>query len=114
MHTLFGTNVFLQFLLKSFKIFCCDLSKCQEKYAEVFEEKNVVGFDIVELCPNSRDKSSDFLAAKLYYKLLTYKFLSEDEDEDYVNNFEDMASFTNKFSKFSDDDDIQREYIKFH
>lgn len=73
---------------------------------QVFEEKNVVGFDIVELCPNSRDKSSDFLAAKLYYKLLTYKFLSEDEDEDYVNNFEDMASFTNKFSKFSDDDDI--------
>ena len=41
---------------------------------QVFKEKNVVGFDIVELCPNETDKSSDFLAAKLYYKLLSYKF----------------------------------------
>ncbi|GAB5564955.1 MAG: agmatinase [Winogradskyella sp.] len=41
---------------------------------KVFERKNVVGFDIVELCPNDIDKSSDFLAAKLYYKMLTYKF----------------------------------------
>ena len=40
----------------------------------VFEQKNVVGFDIVELCPNPKEKSSDFLAAKLYYKLLSYKF----------------------------------------
>ncbi len=52
----------------------------------VFEEKNVVGFDIVELCPNPADKSSDFLAAKLYYKLLSYKFKDaiitiEDEGE---------------------------------
>ncbi|MCX2680802.1 agmatinase [Galbibacter sp. EGI 63066] len=41
---------------------------------EVFKKKNVVGFDIVELCPNPQDKSSDFLAAKLYYKMLAYKF----------------------------------------
>lgn len=41
---------------------------------QVFKEKNVVGFDIVELCPNDIDKSSDFLAAKLYYKMLSYKF----------------------------------------
>lgn len=40
---------------------------------KIIEKKNVVGFDIVELCPNSIDKSSDFLAAKLYYKLLSYK-----------------------------------------
>jgi agmatinase len=40
----------------------------------VFTEKNVVGFDIMELCPNENEKSSDFLAAKLYYKMLTYKF----------------------------------------
>ncbi len=40
----------------------------------VFEKKNVVGFDIVELCPNPNEKSSDFLAAKLYYKMLAYKF----------------------------------------
>lgn len=41
---------------------------------KVVESKNVVGFDIVELCPNDVDKSSDFLAAKLYYKLLSYQF----------------------------------------
>lgn len=48
----------------------------------VFKEKNVVGFDMVELCPNPADKSSDFLAAKLYYKMLSYKFcLSQLQDE---------------------------------
>ncbi len=40
----------------------------------VFATKNVVGFDIVELAPNSQNKAPDFLAAKLYYKLLSYKF----------------------------------------
>ncbi|MBN2138220.1 MAG: agmatinase [Sedimentisphaerales bacterium] len=40
----------------------------------VFAERDVVGFDVVELCPNSRNKAPDFLAAKLIYKLLTYKF----------------------------------------
>ncbi len=49
----------------------------------VFKEKNVVGFDIVELCPNENDKSSDFLAAKLYYKMLSYKFMGEDVDHQY-------------------------------
>ena len=53
----------------------------------IFKKKNVVGFDIVELCPNENEKSSDFLAAKLYYKMLSYKFKylnnhnEEDEDE---------------------------------
>jgi agmatinase len=41
----------------------------------VFEEKNVVGFDVVELCPDERNKAPDFLAAKLIYKLLSYKFM---------------------------------------
>lgn len=41
---------------------------------QVFDEKNVVGFDIVGLCPNPNDKSSDTIAAKLYYKMLSYKF----------------------------------------
>lgn len=40
----------------------------------VFEKRNVVGFDVVELCPNDNSKPSDFLAAKLVYKLLSYKF----------------------------------------
>lgn len=51
----------------------------------IFKKKNVVGFDIVELCPNKIEKSSDFLAAKLYYKMLAYKFYSDrilaDEEE---------------------------------
>ena len=40
----------------------------------VFEKTNVVGFDVVELCPDSRNKAPDFLAAKLIYKALSYKF----------------------------------------
>ncbi|WP_195909825.1 agmatinase [Bacteroidetes bacterium endosymbiont of Geopemphigus sp.] len=41
---------------------------------KVFEQKEVVGFDIVELAPNPKEPSTDFLAAKLYYKLLSYRF----------------------------------------
>jgi len=40
----------------------------------VFKKKNVVGFDIVELAPNPSNRAPDFLAAKLYYKMLSYKF----------------------------------------
>ena len=40
----------------------------------VVENKDVVGFDVVELCPNKNNKSPDFLAAKLIYKLLSYQF----------------------------------------
>ncbi len=39
----------------------------------VFKTKNVVGFDVVELCP-SQNKAPDFLAAKLIYTMLSYKF----------------------------------------
>ncbi len=42
---------------------------------KVFERRSVVGFDIVELCPNENNKAPDFLAAKLIYKLLSYKFM---------------------------------------
>jgi agmatinase len=45
---------------------------------KVFEAKNVVGFDVVELAPVEQEKSSDFLAAKLIYKLLSYKFALKD------------------------------------
>ena len=40
----------------------------------VCEKKNLIGFDVVELCPNSRTTGPDFMAAKLIYKLLNYKF----------------------------------------
>ena len=51
----------------------------------VFKKTNVVGFDIVELCPNPAHKASDFLVAKLYYKMLTYKFLDEGFEDDLDN-----------------------------
>ncbi len=40
----------------------------------VFEKRTVVGFDIVEFAPVDLLKGPDFLVAKLYYKLLSYKF----------------------------------------
>jgi len=43
---------------------------------EVCEKKTIIGFDVVELCPNERNKAPDFLAAKLIYKLLSYRFRS--------------------------------------
>ena len=68
---------------------------------KVFDNKNVVGFDMVELCPNKLDKSSDFLAAKLYYKMLGYKFLLE---EDVQEMEEEIESPFSKLSKFKDYD----------
>jgi len=41
---------------------------------QVADKRDIVGFDVVELCPNDRNKAPDFLAAKLVYKLLGYKF----------------------------------------
>ncbi len=41
---------------------------------QVFKHKNVVGFDIVELAPIPDFHAPQFLAAKLYYKMLSYKF----------------------------------------
>lgn len=40
---------------------------------KVFARKNVVGCDVVELAPAS-NKAPDFLAAKLAYKMMSYKF----------------------------------------
>ena len=53
---------------------------------QVFEEKNVVGFDIVELCPNVHDKSSDV-------------------DDDYDNTYDVNYKSGNTQSKFEDDED---------
>ena len=39
------------------------------------KNKKIVGFDVVELAPNSKDVSSNFNAAKLVYKLLNYSFI---------------------------------------
>lgn len=71
---------------------------------QVFREKNVVGFDIVELCPKETDKSSDFLAAKLYYKMLSYKFIGQNVEDNYDNTY-DVAYKSNTKLKFEDDED---------
>ena len=67
----------------------------------VFEEKNVVGFDIVELMPRDEDKSSDFLAAKLYYKMLSYKFAGQEENEEFDSHISEKSNV----SKFKDNED---------
>lgn len=41
---------------------------------EVFKKKNVVGCDVVELSPIKDNIAPDFMAAKLVYKLIAYKF----------------------------------------
>lgn len=48
-----------------------------ELLQRVSKKKNIVGFDIMELCPSSVDKAPDFLAAKLIYKLLSFKFIKK-------------------------------------
>ncbi|MGB5498131.1 MAG: arginase family protein, partial [Maribacter sp.] len=71
---------------------------------QVFQDKNVVGFDIVELCPNPSDKSSDFLAAKLYYKMVSYKFRGEAVEDEHDNTFDVDYKSKNNNSKFEDDE----------
>lgn len=39
---------------------------------ELVHKKNLVGFDVVELCPIPGFVAPDFLAAKLIYKIITY------------------------------------------
>lgn len=41
---------------------------------DVINNRNVVGFDVVELCPSPINKSPDFIAAKIIYQLLSYRF----------------------------------------
>jgi agmatinase len=41
---------------------------------KVAKSRNIVGFDVVELCPSAINKSPDFIAAKIIYQLLSYKF----------------------------------------
>ncbi|MBA3239068.1 MAG: agmatinase [Parachlamydiaceae bacterium] len=41
---------------------------------KVAQEKRIVGFDVVELCPTPNNIAPDYLAAKLVYKLLSYIF----------------------------------------
>ena len=71
---------------------------------QVFKEKNVVGFDIVELCPNEVDKSSDFLAAKLYYKMLSYKFQENEVDDEFESPFKNAEKNKITSLKYNNED----------
>ncbi|MCA9276056.1 MAG: agmatinase [Phycisphaerales bacterium] len=41
-----------------------------ELVRRVAHEREIVGFDVVELCPNSNHHASDFIAAKLVYRVM--------------------------------------------
>jgi agmatinase len=41
---------------------------------DVIRQRNVLGFDVVELCPSEYNKAPDFVAAKIIYQLLSYRF----------------------------------------
>lgn len=41
------------------------------------ERHNIIGLDVVELCPNDVNKAPDFLASKLIYQILSMRFLNE-------------------------------------
>lgn len=41
---------------------------------DVIRSCNVVGFDVVELCPSEVNKAPDFMAAKVIYQMLSYRF----------------------------------------
>ena len=43
----------------------------------VGRERNIVGFDIVELAPSKYHSASNFIAAKLLYKMLNFAFINE-------------------------------------
>ena len=56
---------------------------------------------------NSKEKSSDFVAAKLYYKMLSYKFRNQDISDDFESNFNTSSNETNKILKFNSEDDYE-------
>lgn len=41
---------------------------------KIVSEHNVIGLDVVELCPNDVNKAPDFLASKLIYQFLSLQF----------------------------------------
>lgn len=74
---------------------------------KVFMEKNVVGFDIVELCPNPANKAPDFMVAKLYYKMLSYKFCQQDYD-DFLENTPSIGE-AKKIDKIKEHNEFEDE-----
>lgn len=52
-----------------------------ELLKKLIAQKTIIGFDIVELAPINNNKISEFLTAKLYYKILTYIFELKNNEE---------------------------------
>jgi len=48
-------------------------------FSKLTVEKKIVGFDVNELCPIKDFRAPDFLAAKLVYKILSYRFKDIDQ-----------------------------------
>lgn len=106
---LLGENVFITFDLDAFDPSILPATGTPEPggllwyetldfLKQVFKERNVVGFDIVELCPNDNHPASNFVATKLYYKMLSYKFMENVANEDDENYNEDLK-FNSKYNE---------------
>jgi agmatinase len=74
----------------------------------VIMEKNIVGMDVVELCPIKDQPASDFFAAKMIYRLLGYMYsskrlsqLKKEEKDDSNSKEKDPASKENVLHKGS-------------
>ena len=46
----------------------------------IIDHSDLIGFDVVELCPNENNKAPDFLAAKLIYQILSYRFKTKENE----------------------------------
>lgn len=46
-------------------------------FREICQRTTIVGMDVVELCPMENQTRADFLAAKLVYKMIGYRFYDE-------------------------------------
>ena len=42
---------------------------------KVNEKSNIVGFDVVNLCPIKYNKAPNLMAARLVYQILTFRFI---------------------------------------
>ncbi|HPC99322.1 MAG TPA: agmatinase [Bacteroidales bacterium] len=51
-----------------------DYSDLMNFLRHVADKRNIVGFDVVELCPSDANHTPDFVAAKVIYQFLSYIF----------------------------------------
>jgi len=52
---------------------------------EVAKNRNIVGFDVMELCPIPGMLAPDFLAAKLVYKMIGYSLFLKGKKQDLIS-----------------------------